>query len=601
MVWQSPFYLVLTLCMCAAGVLALGSGAFAQSDLCPSTPYPSVQGRGIGGSIGFGVNPFNIGSPSPTAASIGRLAVADVAIQTGAATVSIPLYEVRNRGGFTVPITLEYHSNGLKVDDIAGWVGAGWTLNAGGVVTRSVVGGPDEDPNTGYPIMRDEYDFGPNTNYTDPDLVYAMYMGGKDFQPDFFAFSGPDLSGRFVWHDFEEFRVIPHQPVEISRTISSWEDWVWHIQKDLNLTYQYTFPEKTNPPGGFPPYTTSWFLTEIVHPGGNINFGYVNRSQRFQSQVSSGQEFRNIITGSEGCWALNGGGSWLSSSVRDDVVLTSIESDDVLVEFYSSARDFAVDLFNSQELSGKPAKLDSIRVFDINGHALIRTFVFEYVYQHSVAGSWQSSRMFLDSVTEIGHDGEALPPYRFEYVGIGGGFPVRLAFPQQDDWGYAKNGGMGGLLRIVNHPTGGYELIEYEPNVYQYGPISGSGRMYTGQRHALTVVASYDEEARGELTDRDTFIVTSGTADSTLLHVSYSVFSGKDDPDNDRYVQVVCSNVYDSGRLYDDGELAVMLPDNTPCVASAAVADTDVGNPDARTYMAVQWHEWGEMVEALQN
>lgn len=588
------FHFVLVLFMGAAGVLVMGSGeALAQdaepnvrSNYCFSPGSPPIGARDAG-NIGFGIDPFKITDPSPTAASIGRLALADVAIQTGAATVSIPLYEVRNRAGFTVPITLEYHSNGLKVDDISSWVGAGWTLNAGGVVTRSVVGLPDED--LGYPVMRHTYGMtGPGVNFVTQDLVVAAFRALTDFQPDYFAFSGPNLTGRFVWHDTEEFRIIPHQPVEIWRTVGTGLEWVWTIQKDQHVTYHYDFHEYIQT-GPRHPYQSSWFLTEIKHPGGDITFDYV-RNAPVTYQTSSGLEQRQI-QGSAACQNLSGDSQSMSSAISDDVVLWKIESDDVRVEFYSSQRAYAIDVFNGQALSGRPAKLDSIRVFARDSGALMRSFTFEYVYTHASSGMWVSNRMFLDRVTETGYDGDTLPPYRFGYANMGG-LPRRLG--AQDAWGYA---GTAGLLTHVYHPTGGYEQIDYEANVYEYGPVSGVGHRYSGQTHQRTLDVSFDVNVRGEQIVRDTFVVHAGVADSTSLNYSYSIYAGEDVSRSDRYVRLVCSDVYDSGPLYDDGEATLRLPDDTQCIAYATVAAADAANPEARSHLSFHWHEWGEFEE----
>lgn len=80
---------------------------------------------------------------SPEASS--RVKYADVPFthSMGATQYSVPLWEVKGRE-LSVPISLEYCSNGVRLDEIAGVAGLGWTLNAGGCVTRSVVYMPDE-------------------------------------------------------------------------------------------------------------------------------------------------------------------------------------------------------------------------------------------------------------------------------------------------------------------------------------------------------------------------------------------------------------------------------------------------------------------------
>lgn len=81
--------------------------------------------------------------PSPEAAS--RMKYADVPFthSMGAAEYSVPIYELKGRR-LTIPISLDYCSNGIKLDEIAGVAGLGWTLNAGGCITREVIYMPDE-------------------------------------------------------------------------------------------------------------------------------------------------------------------------------------------------------------------------------------------------------------------------------------------------------------------------------------------------------------------------------------------------------------------------------------------------------------------------
>src|SRR5258708_3823356 len=80
---------------------------------------------------------------SPNVASLGKFGDYPVSYFTGLPGISIPLFEVKS-GSLSIPITLSYHASGIKPTDVAGWVGLGWALSAGGQVSRSVHGKPDE-------------------------------------------------------------------------------------------------------------------------------------------------------------------------------------------------------------------------------------------------------------------------------------------------------------------------------------------------------------------------------------------------------------------------------------------------------------------------
>lgn len=84
--------------------------------------------------------------PSPTAAAFAKYVDHPVNHHTGTPSISIPLCELSGRG-VSVPVSLSYHAGGVKVDEVASNVGLGWSLNAGGVVTRTVMGKADEGPN----------------------------------------------------------------------------------------------------------------------------------------------------------------------------------------------------------------------------------------------------------------------------------------------------------------------------------------------------------------------------------------------------------------------------------------------------------------------
>lgn len=61
---------------------------------------------------------------------------------------SIFLFIRLKQGLIAFLINLSYHASGIRVAQEATWVGLGWCLNAGGVITRTIRG--KDDLGTGY-------------------------------------------------------------------------------------------------------------------------------------------------------------------------------------------------------------------------------------------------------------------------------------------------------------------------------------------------------------------------------------------------------------------------------------------------------------------
>ena len=81
--------------------------------------------------------------PSPTAAGLGQYGEVPVSLYNGMPQVNVPITQLSGND-MTMPISLSYHASGNKVNQIASWVGLGFSLNAGGVITREIRDQPDD-------------------------------------------------------------------------------------------------------------------------------------------------------------------------------------------------------------------------------------------------------------------------------------------------------------------------------------------------------------------------------------------------------------------------------------------------------------------------
>lgn len=176
--------------------------------------------------------------PSPEMSSLGKFVEQPVSKYTGVPQISIPVYNIRE-SGIEIPISLNYHSSGIKVEEVSGWVGLGWSLSAGGSVMRSVRGLPDDlyskkanlttteyecntYDNVGYLYCGADIERMYNANSIHPldslwqlDQIRKVGMGAKDAVPDIFYFSFGKYFGEFVFDKNGNINIIPRQDLRI--------------------------------------------------------------------------------------------------------------------------------------------------------------------------------------------------------------------------------------------------------------------------------------------------------------------------------------------------------------------------------------------------
>lgn len=83
--------------------------------------------------------------PSPTVAALMRFEEVPVSNYTGVPDISIPIFSTATRSkDIGLDISLKYSPSGIAADAVASDVGLGWSLFAGGTISRTVRGMPDE-------------------------------------------------------------------------------------------------------------------------------------------------------------------------------------------------------------------------------------------------------------------------------------------------------------------------------------------------------------------------------------------------------------------------------------------------------------------------
>jgi hypothetical protein len=431
--------------------------------------------------------------PSPTAASLGKFGDVPVSLSTGVPDIRIPLFTAKGRA-LEVPIVLKYHAAGIRVEEIAGWAGLGWTLEAGGTITRTVRGLADES-SAGY--FNTGHTFYNSSNWPSPTstIINNIVNETLDGEPDQFFFSFGGRSGEFVMgptttsSTVKHYRTVPYQKIQIQPTITSGQIQSWQITiedgtkytfeaKETNTDYNSTTPGGQIPAHFGESYTSSWHLTEIMSPGGDvISFYYGSYTARHRIGTYI-ERFDQVVSNPAGCVPTQ-------STVINEYEITvqrldSIKAAAHTIKFTTALRS---DALHPTSGAQQERRIDKIIVTTPTG-TVLRQFLFDHDY-------FSGNRLRLRNVYEQDPSGASLPPYSFTYDGQS--LPA-IASNAQDHWGY-HNGKTNsslippavtpsgayltgadrspdptkmrmGILTKITYPTGGYNEFVYEANDY---------------------------------------------------------------------------------------------------------------------------------------
>ncbi|GHV33599.1 hypothetical protein FACS1894177_09880 [Bacteroidia bacterium] len=237
--------------------------------------------------------------PSPTIAELGKYGMIPVSHYTGVPNISIPLYTIEC-GSLKLPISLSYHAGGIRVEQIASWVGLGWSLNAGGIISASVMGKSDFDQRM---KIKDWNDIRNNRFPTEGELI-SIVDGYTDSQPDIYTYNFNGHSGQFILDTlFQPHEIRNNKQIKIIPNKTNKE---FTIIDDMGISYEFKSQELTTT-DYYQSYSynagytyanfawqsrrfsgnTAWFLTRVISPNQAdiLTFTYADETQEYDTKV----------------------------------------------------------------------------------------------------------------------------------------------------------------------------------------------------------------------------------------------------------------------------------------------------------------------------
>ncbi|TAF62430.1 MAG: hypothetical protein EAZ57_00335 [Cytophagales bacterium] len=458
----------------------------------------------------YAQNPLkiNVIPPSPNAASLGKYGDIPVSLHTGVPNISIPIYEVRNKD-LSLPISLSYHSSGIRVAETASWVGLGWALNAGGMITRTVQHLPDEGRSSGTnnPAGTGYYDFGytlppdiiiNNPNYNSLEL-YDKYkkaaQGLNDSEPDIFSYSLNGYSGKFMFDQSKNPVFFPEEDIKvavnynttnqpnkrfISFTLTTPDGTKYYFGENNAKEYTSSLSNYFSTfSGDFDYVCSSWYLTKIESVNGDIiTLEYQDEEYSFFDLAA---EYYILPLPNPNATICADPKNVSFTSVRGKKLWRIISAHSV-VEFHANTKrqDLAanINVYNGNEVDlpadqasditypKAPKKLDKILIKDKeeSNPSIWKEFILQHSYfeadvmednsaiLNKVKFKTDKKRLKLVGVTERDYTTQySKPPYLFEYeekdnLGQTVKLPRRISLAQ-DRQGY-YNGYLGNLTLV---------------------------------------------------------------------------------------------------------------------------------------------------------
>lgn len=463
---------------------------------------------------GFGQDNSTLGKlmpsitrPSPTVAQLMKVEESTLDHYNGQPQITVPLFSTK-AGNLDVGLTLSYHSSGIKVSEQSGWVGKGWNMEAGGVISRSVVDMPDEietDIHKGTNSIANKahniFNLADNSEER-KEFAYDAQWGTRvryDTKTDIYQFSFFGRTGRFsftkvggngslipvIIGNDGDYKIEPRYtsnplpnmyPKEITSFVITddtgnryYFDQIERTKrKDISLTYMQEGCDDPTAPitaPEIPKFITAWHLSKVEDANGIelLNISYDNRQENpAKTESRTDYVLDNIHT------------IFLDTQDCTKHMRCALEPRKIISESYREIDIKRISRINfpdgssirftntstHPEYGNTGSFLTKVEVYNTQNTAPIRFFDFVY----SNAGS-----LFLNSVKTNGSDTDR---YAFEYYKTEL-YPFGAPPEERDIFGYAKfepqyDAERTGVLTKISYPTKGVREFEWEPNTYSY-------------------------------------------------------------------------------------------------------------------------------------
>ncbi len=243
--------------------------------------------------------------PSPQAADLGLYGEIPVSYFTGRANITVPIHTFSERG-VVLDVNLSYDTSGLLMNKLPGWVGPGWTLNAGGCITRITNGFCDEmtfDPHIDMLFYNyfQSYSYLNLSSVNNNTISSIPLFEHRDLSPDVFYFNFMGKTGHFFLGSDGEWKVNSEDNLVVEFNISVDSNYTIPVYQyypyNENVGIYYQQPKAIR---GFKIYDDS---------GNKYTFGYTGESIEYSIDLFQTSDTNNRIP-----WVAT---SWYLTKVED--------------------------------------------------------------------------------------------------------------------------------------------------------------------------------------------------------------------------------------------------------------------------------------------